>query len=132
VDVRCPSCGASHEFPQPYPYHAGFGDTAFLYNEAGDRTLTWGTYDAAYLALLGAGGDPWCPPPATRAQLEARLPPSPSGDRWGFAFPARCTRCRAALRAPMVEGEGYYLEWRGSVILGRAGLPSKLDDYLAS
>ena len=130
--VECPHCGTSHEFAQPYPYHAGFGDTAFLYNEAGNRTLAWGTHDAAYSALLPAGGNPWQPPMAVRRALEAGLPPSPIQDRWGFDFPARCRQCHSALRGPMSSGEIYYLEYPESVILGRAGLPSTLGEYLIS
>ena len=129
--VQCPSCGADNEFPQPYAYHAGFGDSVFLYNEAGNRTLVWGTYDPAYEALLAPEADAWRPPPEVRTTLEARLPDSPEGDRWGFEYPARCTSCRALLRQPMVSGEIYYLEYPGSIILGRAGLPSTLAAYLA-
>ena len=130
--VHCPSCGTSHEFSQPYPYHAGFGDSAFLYNEAGNQTLVWGTYDPAYAALLGTGTDPWHPTLAVRAELEAQFPSSPVGDRWGFDFPARCVKCGSSLSAPMAADQIYYLEYPGSVILGRAGFPSTLDDYLKS
>jgi hypothetical protein len=130
--VECPSCEARHEFPQPYPYHAGFGDTAFLYNEAGNQTLVWGTYDPAYAAFLGPESDPWRPSGIVRAKLEAALPLSPAGDRWGFNFTPRCERCGNSLREPMAAGELYYLEFPGSVILGRVGFPSTMSDYLGS
>ena len=97
MTVECPRCSASLELPQPYPYHAGFGDTAFLYNESGDHTLVWGVYDEVYGQLLGAEGNPWTPTPAVQGHLEAALPPSPAGDRWGFDNPARCLRCRGEL-----------------------------------
>jgi hypothetical protein len=130
--VECPHCGTSHEFSQPYPYHAGFGDTAFLYNEAGNRTLTWGTYDPSYAALLTPESDPWQPPTTVRRALEAQLPVSPAQDRWGFDYPARCRQCRNSLSGAMSAGEIYYYEYPDSVILGRAGLPSTLGEYLTS
>jgi hypothetical protein len=129
--VPCGQCGHANTFPQPYPYHAGFGDTVFLYNDAGNCTLAWGTYDLAYEAMVGRG-DPWQPTPARQAALEARLPVSPKGDRWRFANPARCAACGHPLRQPMITGERYYLEYPDSIILGRAGLPSHLEDYLKS
>ena len=132
MQVECPSCSASHEFAQPYPYHAGFGDSVFLYNRTGNRTLVWGTYDPVYTSLLGAKENAWNPSAAVCAYLEAQLPPSPAGDPWGFAYPARCQQCGAVLRAAMADGEIYYLEYPGSVILGRAGLPSTLSEYLTS
>lgn len=128
--VRCSVCGFANEFPQPYAYHAGFGDTVFLYNEAGNCTITWGTYDQAYERLVG--GNSWHPALPEQALIEAQLPRSPKGDRWSFASPARCTTCAAVISEPMISGEIYYLEYPGSVILGRAGLPSTLADLLTS
>lgn len=127
--IECPACGFANDFPQPYLYHAGFGDTVFLYNEAGNCTLTWGVYDRAY-EQIARTGNAWHPTPEQQADLEARLPRSPKGDRWSFRSSARCGRCRAEIRKPMVTGEIYYLEYPDSVILGRAGLPSKLADVL--
>ena len=127
--VECRRCGFANQFSQPYPYHAGFGDTVFLYNEAGNCTLAWGTYDPAYVNL---SGDPWHPPRSLQARLEALLPPSPKGDRWGFEHPARCVSCQSAIREPMIRGEVYYLEYSDSVVLGRAGLPSSLADVFQS
>ncbi|MEP6622406.1 MAG: hypothetical protein ABJE47_23990 [bacterium] len=129
--VTCSSCHHANTFPQPYPYHAGFGDTAFLYNDAGNCTLTWGTYDTVYSAIATAG-DPWCPSPEDQRSLEERLPLSPVGDRWRFANPPRCQSCAAPIGGPMVSGDIYYFEYEGSVILGRAGLPSSLADILLS
>jgi hypothetical protein len=131
LEVDCLQCGAQNVFSQPYAYHAGFGDTVFLYNEAGNCTLAWGTYDPEYIRLIG-DADAWQPTPAVQAELEARLPPSPHGDRWGFAHPARCLTCRAAIRDPMIKGERYYLEYSASVIVGRAGLASNLASLLDS
>jgi hypothetical protein len=132
LTVDCPSCGVRHEFPQPYPYHAGFADSVFLYNEAGNCTLVWGTYDSAYTALLGPEDDPWHPASSVIEALEKRLPISPVGDRWTFDAPARCNSCQAVLRPAMRKSDLYYLEYPGSVILGEAGLPSRLEQYLSS
>lgn len=118
-------------FPQPYRYHAGFGDTAFVYNEAGNLTLIWGVYDAAYERLIG-NGDPWQLSPGTQRRIEGMLPISPAGDRWSFQAPARCTTCHQPISKPMAAGEIYYLEYPGSLMLGRAGLPSHLDSILIS
>ena len=129
LDLACTACGQANHFEQPYPYHAGFGDTIFVYNEAGNCTLVWGTYDETYLNLLGAG-NPWSPPASVRHDLEAQLPLSPRGDQWSFKSSARCQHCGAAISAPMATGNIYYLEYSGSVILGRAGLPSRLAELL--
>jgi len=129
--IECPACGFANEFPQPYLYHAGFGDTIFLYNEAGNCTLTWGVYDDAYEPFMGEA-DAWRPTPKQQAELESRLPRSPKGDRWSFASPACCGECHAEIRKPMIAGEIYYVEYPDSVILGRVGLPSRLADVLQS
>ena len=131
MEVTCARCGAANLFDQPYAYHAGFGDSVFLYNDAGNCTLVWGTYDPAYLELAGES-NPWNPPTAVQERLERVLPRSPLGDRWTFASPARCGTCGAPIRAPMIDGEIHYLEYPGSIILGRAGLPRALGDYLES
>ena len=128
--ITCKACGHANEFDQPYAYHAGFGDTAFLYNEGGNCTLVWGTYDAAYERI--AGTNSWHPPREQQLEFEASLPPSPKGDRWLFQNPARCTHCGREISKPMIAGEIYYLEYPGSIILGRAGLPSRLADILIS
>jgi hypothetical protein len=127
--ISCPNCGAACEFAQPFAYHAGFGDTAFLYNESGNCTLVWGVYDAAYIALTG-DRDPWQPSTEVQQDLESRLPASPHGDRWSFSSPARCKVCKHPIGGPLSSGDLYYLEFPGSIILGRAGLPSTLTDYL--
>lgn len=44
--------------------------------------------------------------------------------------PARCNHCAEPIAAPMVTGNIYYYEYPGSVIIGRAGLPSNLGAIL--
>jgi len=40
-------CGFDNSFDQPYPFHAGFSNAGFLYNEAGNLTLVWSSFDPA-------------------------------------------------------------------------------------
>lgn len=39
VTIDCSSCGHKNDFEQPSPFHAGFGNQGFLYNDAGNLTL---------------------------------------------------------------------------------------------
>ena len=50
--VVCGNCEFENIFDQPYPYHAGFGDQGFLYNDEGNLTLIWGSYDKTYSKLF--------------------------------------------------------------------------------
>jgi hypothetical protein len=98
---------------QPYPYHAGFSDQGFLYNEAGTSTLIWSTYDTDYLALVGKF-HAWTLSPDQRDLLERSLAPAPSGGRWLFANPPRCMKCSVPIGKPLIEGNIYYFAYPGS------------------
>jgi hypothetical protein len=111
--VRCAHCGSGNEFDQPYPFHAGFSNQGFLYNEAGDLTLIWSSFDPAYEQLVG-NKHPWMLDIDDRARIEAALLPSPRGDRWLFANPPRCVRCREPIASSMLN-EIYYLRYSGSI-----------------
>jgi len=50
--IKYNSCGYENGFVQPYPYHAGFGNQGFLYNDAGNMTLVWSIYDRDYADLV--------------------------------------------------------------------------------
>jgi hypothetical protein len=117
--VRCPGCGAEIRFDQPYKYHAGFGDQGFLYNEAGDRTLVWNSYDRAYTALVGPK-HPWMLDPAERALVEDRLLPAPDGGRWLFANLPRCPSCRGPIGESILK-DIYYFDYAGSVHAEKEG-----------
>jgi hypothetical protein len=52
--IKCAACAHANIFNQPYPYHAGFSDQGFLYDDAGHLTLVWSCYDPAFKALLGS------------------------------------------------------------------------------
>src|SRR3989442_4520266 len=56
--VSCSDCGFANVFNQPYAYHARFGDQGFLYNEAGNCTLMWSSFDPDYEAIVGKK-NPW-------------------------------------------------------------------------
>ncbi len=117
--VTCKDCGHANTFAQPYPYHAGFGDQGFLYNEAGNCTLTWSVYDPFFRSHF----DMRLWPPRDKAKmraLEEALPLSPKGDRWSFSAVARCGACRKELLGSM-ETTVHYLRFPDSVELERPG-----------
>ena len=113
IVVTCPECGFGNVFHQPYPYHAGFGNQGFLYNETGDCTLTWSWYDPDYVAIAGQK-PPWALTDAEQQELENRLSPAPDGTRWRFGNSARCRRCGHPISGPITETV-YYLRYDGSV-----------------
>jgi hypothetical protein len=111
--VRCPKCSHENRFEQPYAYHAGFGNQGFLYNEAGNCTLVWNSYDPAFSALVGPR-HPWSLDAEARRAVEEALRPSPKGDRWLFDNPPRCMACGAPIGGSMLR-DIYYLVYPGSV-----------------
>jgi len=119
--ITCKACGFDNSFEQPYPYHAGFGNQGFLYNDAGTLTLVWESYDPTYSKLVGPV-HPWMLSEPQRATIEQSLAPAPDGGRWRFSNPPRCARCHAPIGGSLASGEIYYLKYPGSVVLG-AGPP---------
>lgn len=113
IVVPCPNCGFGNTFQQPHPYHAGIATQGFLYNETGNRTLTWSSYDPEYVSVVGRQ-HPWALAPEDRKRLEDRLAPAPDGTRWLFTNPARCVRCGHPISGPMTETI-YYLRYDGSI-----------------
>src|SRR6185295_8528842 len=69
--IKCGSCGHANIFNQPYPYHAGFSDQGFLYNDAGHLTLSWSCYDPAFERIVG-GKNPWTLTLAEQQKVEDR------------------------------------------------------------
>ena len=116
VHVPCGACGHDNVFDQPYPYHAGFGNQGFLYNDAGNCTLVWGSYDPAYVALLGQR-NPWSLDAGEWARLEAALLPAPDGTSWRASNPARCVKCGGVIRRSMANDEISFLVYPNSVDL---------------
>jgi hypothetical protein len=102
-------------FEQPYPYHAGFSDQGFLYNDAGDLTLVWSSFDPEYEMIVGSRHSPLGLTAEEQTKLESLLLPAPRGGRWRFANPARCKQCSEEISAPMMRNI-YYLVFEGSVL----------------
>lgn len=113
IKVKCKHCGHENQFDQPYAYHAGFGNQGFLYDDAGTLTLTWSSYDPAYVAVVGQK-HPWALTQSDRDKLESRLRDAPSGGRWRFVNPARCLHCGGQISDSILHTI-YYLLYLGSV-----------------
>ena len=128
--ITCDACGVRNEFAQPYPYHAGFANQGFLYNDAGNSTLVWSSFDPAYEEIVGTI-HPWALSEELRTQLEASLPAAPQGGRWRFTNPARCNKCQSEISPPMGDNI-YYLEYPDSVILDTGPNALKLRAYLGN
>jgi hypothetical protein len=129
VTVKCPSCGHENNFNQPYPYHAGFADQGFLYNDEGNRTLVWSCYDPAYIDIVG-GNNPWTLTTDQQVRFENALPLAPSGGNWRFMNPARCTKCANAISDPITRTI-YYLVYPDSIITDLNLTDLRLNKYLA-
>jgi phage FluMu protein Com len=112
IIIKCPKCKHENTFNQPYPYHAGFGDQGFLYNEKGNRTLIWDSYDPDYTAIVGKS-HPWALKKAQQKKLEDLLLPD-SGGRWLFSNPARCEKCQSPISEPILKNI-YFLVFANSI-----------------
>ena len=117
--VRCPGCGSSNVFNQPYAYHAGFGNQGFLYNETGNCTLVWSSFDPDYEALVGRW-HPWALTEEQRTLIENALKPAPDGTRWLFDNPARCLKCGHPISGS-IRSTIYYLQYENSPDVGLQG-----------
>jgi hypothetical protein len=111
--IKCASCGHANVFNQPYPYHAGFGDQGFLYDDAGTLTLTWSCFDPAFEAVVGRK-NAWALTRADQQMFEEALLPAPSGGRWSFSNPARCVSCGSVI-SDSIDRTIYYLLFDGSI-----------------
>ena len=111
--IKCASCGHANIFNQPYPYHAGFGDQGFLYDDAGTLTLTWSCFDPAFESIVGRR-NPWSLTQADQQKLEEALLLAPSGGRWRFSNPARCVSCGSPI-SDSIDRTIYYLLYDGSI-----------------
>lgn len=114
IVLKCSQCGNDNTFNQPYQYHAGFGNQGFLYNEAGDRTLIWGSFDPDYQKIVGKK-HPWALSDEDKKLLEQSLL-ADEGGRWLFANPARCLKCKAPISGP-IDSTIYYIRYENSIDL---------------
>ena len=111
--VVCSNCEYENIFNQPYPYHAGFGDQGFLYNDEGNLTLIWSSYDNAYSKLFPKI-HPWMLTLEQRKELENMLFPASKGGRWRFKNVARCLKCGNKIMGALLDNINY-LQYDGSV-----------------
>ena len=125
TQVPCAACHVVNVFKQPSPYHAGFGNQSFLYNDAGTLTLVWSSYDSAYEAIVGQN-HPWALTPALRSKLEQSLIPAPTGGGWRFSNPPRCRFSGHPIGTPIGDNI-YFLRYDGSIDAER---PPDLSQYL--
>src|SRR4051812_29746237 len=132
MNVRCASCGHDNAFEQPYPYHAGFSDQGFLYNDSGNLTLVWSSYDPAYVALVGHLHHPWSLSRDQWGRVEASLRPAADGTSWRANNPPKCLECHAAIGRPIASGEIYYLVYAGSPVIGEPPTSLGLAEVLRS
>jgi hypothetical protein len=113
ITIQCTSCGHRNDFDQPYPFHAGFANQGFLYNDEGNLTLIWSGFDPAYEAIVGEK-HPWTLTAEERLLFEGALLPAPSGGRWQFINPARCGKCANPISGPITQ-RIYYLRYPRSI-----------------
>jgi len=128
LNITCGKCGHKNSFNQPHEYHAGFSNQGFLYNEAGNLTFVWSSFDPAYIAIVGKR-HPWSLDEGDREKVEHALSPSPSGDAWKFGNPPRCLSCKNPIGQSILNTI-CYLQYDGSINadnLGRDQKPSFKD-----
>lgn len=113
VVIVCGNCECENNFDQPYLYHAGFGNQGFLYNDEGNLTLIWDSYDKTYSKLFPKT-HPWMLTTEQRKRLEDMLLPASTGGKWRFENVARCLNCGKKIMDSMLNNI-YYLQYDGSV-----------------
>lgn len=127
LPITCKHCGKDTLFEQPYPYHAGFTDQGFLYNNAGNLTLVWSVLDPV-LDKLFPGQPTWTLNLLKRRRFEKIMLPAPDGGYWRFRNPARCIHCAKPISKPMLHSP-HYLIYPGSLITDLGG-EFKLIEYM--
>jgi hypothetical protein len=129
VTIKCTSCGHENNFDQPYPYHAGFANEGFLYNDEGNRTLVWSSFDPAYMAIVGKN-HPWMLTGEQHSLFESALRQAPSGGSWKFMNPARCTKCTNIISDPITRTI-HYLVYPNSIVTDLNPAEPCLKEYLS-
>jgi hypothetical protein len=99
---RCAHCDAELPFDRSYGFHTGFSNLGFLYNDTGEESFIWSSFDRDYTALAGAC-HPWMLTDDQRRQIEQALSPSRAGGAWRFSNPARCLHCGGAISGSITE-----------------------------
>ena len=127
LTIVCDHCGKNNIFDQPYPYHAGFADQGFLYNDAGTLTLIWSILDPVIDAMF-PGHALWVHSLSNRWRFEKMLLLAPDGGRWRFRNPARCIHCAKPISKPMLRSNSYLI-YHGSIVTDHGNL-FRLKEYL--
>jgi len=118
MNVVCKSCNFVNKFKQKHPYHAGLSNLGFLYNDDGNLTLIWNSYDEDYQQIVGEV-HPWSLSQQQQSALEGVLKPAPSGGRWSFKNVPRCSKCHEPIGQSTNETI-YYLVYPNSLELHHA------------
>jgi hypothetical protein len=106
LHLKCKECGFENIFNQPHMYHAGFSNQGFLYNESGNKTLIWSTFDSDYVSVVG-NIHPWALTKDLIKKLENKLKVI-DGEKWLFKNPARCLKCKKPI-SDSITNSIYYL-----------------------
>jgi hypothetical protein len=128
ITIHCQSCGHENVFDQPYPFHAGFGDQGFLYNDSGNLTLVWSAFDPAYESIVGRQ-NPWILDKEKQSLFENALRDPPFGGKWRFSNAARCLKCSNPISGSMSETI-YYLRYPNSIDTDERPQARQLADFL--
>jgi hypothetical protein len=104
--ITCKDCGFENTFAQNYAYHAGLSDLGFLYNDEGNLTLFWSTFDPDYEQLVGKV-HPWKLSSKQQAIVENALKPTPSGGSFSFRNVPRCANCKKPIAQSIIETINY-------------------------
>jgi hypothetical protein len=115
MKVICRTCSFENVFAQEYAYHAGLSNLGFLYNDNGNLTLVWSSFDPDYESIVGEK-HPWALSSRQRAVLEATLKPAPFGGNWSFKNVPRCTNCHKPIGQSIIDTI-YYLVFPSSLEL---------------
>lgn len=115
MNVLCKSCEFVNKFKQKHLYHAGFSNLGFLYNDEGNLTLTWDSYDPDYQRVVGKT-HPWGLSNEQQGRLEVLLKPAPFGGNWSFKNVPRCSKCHEPIGQSIIETI-YYLVFPNSLEL---------------
>lgn len=97
MKFECPSCKKAIILDQPYQYHAGFSNIAFLYCDSCSSTLVFDAYDSRFRFLSGRRF-PWDLDPHAMKLVEDQLKPCCCGGRYRFGAMPRCPFCNQILQ----------------------------------
>ena len=115
MNVKCESCGFINGFKKKYLFHARFSNRGFLYNDEGNLTLTWDSYDPDYQRLVGIV-HPWGLSKEQQYKFESVLKPAPFGGNRSFKNVPRCLNCHGPIGQSIIDTI-YYLVFPNSLEL---------------